>query len=401
MLRAALRKDSPLSVYGRIATHEPENVLRTTLKPPQRAIIATSIETVSTPALLLDLDVLESNLQQMADLAKQHRVALRPHAKAHKCVAIAEAQITRGAIGICCQKLSEAYPFAAAGINNILISNQFVGVDKAAMAVELARYVDLTVCVDHPAQITSLGSAAEQAGEHITVLPEVDIGQGRCGVTNPDDLMNLITNIAQYDKLHFGGIQAYHGGAQHIASWSERKAAAQRASDATAAYVRHLDTRGIRCPIITGSGTGCAEFDAESGVYTELQPGSYAFMDKHYGSLEWKGALQLQNSLFIASTIMSTARHGRAVCDVGLKGLAVDSGMPVVHAPHSLRYIAANDEHGILEILNEDRLDRIGMKIMLIPGHCDPTVNLYDHFVCFRNGKVERLWPVDARGLSQ
>jgi D-serine deaminase-like pyridoxal phosphate-dependent protein len=351
--------------------------------------------------MLLDLDAFESNLQGMADWAARHKVELRPHAKAHKSVAIAEAQIARGAIGICCQKLSEAYPFAAAGVRNILISNQFVGADKVAMAIELSRYIDLTVCVDHPAQITALGEAAKASGNRLTVLPEVDIGQGRCGVSTPDDLMHLVSSIAAYDMLHFGGIQAYHGGAQHNASWNDRKAAAQRAADATAAYVRYLDTRGVRCATVTGSGTGCAEFDAASGVYTELQPGSYAFMDKHYGSLEWHGDLQFQNALFIATTIMSTAREGRAVCDVGLKGLAVDSGMPMVHAPHTLQYIAANDEHGILEILNVDRHDRLGERILLIPGHCDPTVNLYDQFIGFRKNVVECIWKVDARGLSQ
>jgi D-threonine aldolase len=362
------------------------------------------LEQVGTPALLLDLDAFESNLQSMAKLAQGHHVALRPHAKAHKSVAIANVQMGHGAIGICCQKLSEAYPFAAAGIKNILISNQFVGADKVAMAIELAKHVNLSVCVDHPVQIKSLGLAAEEARVRITVLPEVDIGQGRCGVTNPDDLMALIDCITQYGALHFGGIQAYHGGAQHIASWHERKEAAQRAADTAAAYVGHLDVRGIRCKTVTGSGTGTAEFDAASGVYTELQPGSYAFMDRHYGSLEWQGKLQLQHSLFIASTIMSTAHQGRAVCDVGLKGLSVDSGMPAVHATGgtpSLHYIAANDEHGILEIKEGSIHDRLGDRIMLIPGHCDPTVNLYSQLVGFRKDVVECIWDIDARGLSQ
>ena len=371
------------------------------LTPPRTATVGMPRESVATPALLLDLDVFESNLQRMAELARRHKIALRPHAKAHKCVTIAQAQLSQGAVGICCQKLSEAYPFAAAGIDKILISNQFVGADKVAMAVELAKYVNLSVCVDHPMQIAALGAATKEAGTHITVLPEVDIGQNRCGVTHPDALMQLVEHIAQCDALRFGGIQAYHGGAQHIAPWSERVCAAQRAADAAAAYVRHLDTRGIRCTTVTGSGTGTAIFDAASGVYTELQPGSYIFMDRHYGSLAWENDLQLQNSLFILSTIMSTARQSHAVCDVGLKGLSIDSGMPLVHVPQDLQYLAANDEHGILDILNESKRDRLGEKIMLIPGHCDPTVNLYDQYVGIRNGKVACVWKIDARGLSQ
>ena len=374
------------------------------LSLPPVATVGDSVELVSTPALLLDLDTFESNLRQMAALAQTHKVALRPHAKAHKSVAIARAQIASGAVGICCQKLSEAYPFATAGIKSIHVSNQFVGMDKVAMAVALAAHVDLSVCVDHPAQIAVLGVAARQAGVRISVLPEVNIGQGRCGVNSTADLLTLIDGIAQHDALRFSGLQAYHGGAQHIDSWAERRQIAQRSADSTAAYVKHLEARGIRCDVVTGSGTGTAEFDASSDIYTELQPGSYIFMDRHYASLEWQGALKLQHSLFIASTIMSTARAGHAVCDVGLKSVAVDSGMPVVSArlgEPSLLYAAANDEHGILEILHGDERDRLGEKILLIPGHCDPTVNLYRKIVGFRNGIVESVWEIEASGLSR
>lgn len=368
---------------------------------PEIACAGMPLEQVGTPALLLELDAFESNLRQMAEWAKSHNVALRPHAKAHKCVAIAQAQVAQGAVGICCQKLSEAYPFAQAGIKNILISNQFVGADKVAMAVELARHVDLSVCVDHPAQVAAIGAAARQAGVHITVLPEVDVGQGRCGVTSTDELLRLTADIASHDALRFGGLQAYHGGAQHLAAWDERKQAAQRTTEATAAYVRDLEKRGIRCATVTGAGTGTAEFDAASGVFTELQPGSYIFMDRHYGSLEWAGALQWRHSLFIAASIMSTAKRGRAVCDVGLKCVAVDSGMPVVHAPRDLNYIAANDEHGILEVTRDEDRDRLGERVMLIPSHCDPTVNLYDQLIGFRGNVVESVWKIEARGLSR
>ena len=370
------------------------------LNCPVAATIGMPIELAGTPSLLLDLDAFEVNLRTMADWSQRHGVALRPHAKAHKSVAVAQAQLAHGAIGICCQKLSEAYPFAAAGVKNILISNQFVGADKTAMAIELARHVTLSVCVDHPAQVAALGQAATEAGVRITVLPEVDVGQGRCGVDTPDGLLRLIDAIGQYPALIFGGIQAYNGGAQHIEDWNERKAAAARTADRTAAHVRALDLRGIACTTVTGAGTGSVEFDATAGIYTELQPGSYIFLDRHYGSLAWQGALRWQHSLFIAATIMSTAKQGRAVCDVGLKGVAVDSGLPVVHAPADLQYIAANDEHGILELTTPDTRDRLGDRILLIPGHCDPTVNLYDRYLGFRNGTVEAIWDIEARGLS-
>ncbi len=374
------------------------------LKLPPIAKIGDSLDQVSSPALMIDLDAFDANIKKMADFSRQHKIAVRPHAKAHKSTAIARAQIANGAVGICCQKLSEAYPFALQGIDNIHISNQFVGADKIAMAVALARHVNLSICVDHVAQIVPRGKAAKQAGVRITVIPEVDVGHGRCGVSNADDLLGLLDVISRHDALTFGGLQAYHGGAQHVGDWDQRQIAARLSADVAAAYVKQLDARGVQCKVVTGGGTGSVEFDASSGVYTELQPGSYVFMDRSYGSNEWKGTMKFQHSLFIVSTIMSTARTGKVVCDVGLKGVAVDSGMPLVasqkHAS-SLRYIAANDEHGILEVLDDDVRDRLGERLLLIPGHCDPTANLYNQYVGFRGNTVECLWDIDARGLSQ
>lgn len=372
------------------------------LQVPPIARIGDPIDQVATPALMLELDAFEANLGTMAAFARQHHVALRPHAKAHKSVTIAHTQLAHGAIGICCQKLSEAYPFAAAGIRNIFISNEFVGADKIAMAIELASHTELSVCVDHASQVLALGTAAQHAGVSIAVLPEVDVGQGRCGVTSSDTLLALIDEIARFDSLRFAGIQAYHGAMQHVASRPERQSLARQTADRTASFVTALDARGISCSIITGGGTGSVEFDATSGVYTEIQPGSYAFMDRHYGSLEWTDNLRMQNSLFIASTIMSTARSGRAVCDVGLKAVAVDSGMPVMHVSQDeppLRYLAANDEHGILEIVDGNLHNWLGEKILLVPGHCDPTFNLYRQIVGFRNGIVECVWDIEASGL--
>lgn len=375
------------------------------LELPPFASIDDPLERVGTPALLIDLDAFESNVSQMAALARKHGVALRPHAKAHKSVAIAKAQIEAGAVGICCQKLSEAYPFAAAGIRDIFVSNEFVGDDKVRMAVELARHTNLSVCVDHPAQVSALGTAARKAGVGIVVIPEVDVGQGRCGVTDIEDLLGLIDLIARHDSLKFGGIQAYHGGIQHRVPWEERRDAARRSADRAGHYVQQLEARGVKCAVVTGGGTGTAEFDAASGVFTEIQPGSYIFMDAQYGANSWQGEFQPRHSLFIASTVMSTARQGRVVCDVGLKGVAVDSGLPVISRSRShekMKFIAANDEHGIIELQQPDAgRDRLGEKIYLVPGHCDPTCNLYSQYVAYRKGRVEALWDIEAQGLSR
>lgn len=377
------------------------------LHVPPVAVPGQKITDIQTPALLIDLDAFDDNVRQMANVARLHGVALRPHAKAHKCSAVALAQQASGAVGICCQKLSEAYPFVNAGIHDIHISNQFVGPPKIAMAVELARHARLSVCVDHPEQVTQLGVAAAEAGVIITVLPEIDIGQGRCGVGSDEALLALYQKINHYPSLCFGGLQAYHGGIQHVCGWGSRKRYASHAATTTAHYVDFLAGHGISCPVVTGGGTGTAEFDAASGVYTELQPGSYVFMDAHYGANNWEGSLRLRHSLFIASTIMSTAREGRAICDVGLKGVALDSGLPEVSSsPHASQfsYVGANDEHGILMMNRSNSMqpcpDPLGECLLLIPGHCDPTCNLYAQYVAVREGIVEHVWEIDARGLS-
>jgi D-serine deaminase-like pyridoxal phosphate-dependent protein len=371
------------------------------LVPPPVARPGDALGSINTPALVLDLDAFEFNLRQMADLARRHGVALRPHAKAHKCVAIAQAQMALGAVGLCCQKLSEAYPFANAGIRDLLISNEFVGPHKTAMAVELAGACDLSVCVDHVEQIHALGTAADTAGVRLRVLTEIDIGQTRCGVTSQDDLLVLVEAINRYPSLRFEGLQAFNGKIQHEAAFGPRKSAAMVAIDLVASYLRCLEARGIAVETVTGGGTGTAEFDVTSGVYTEIQPGSYVIMDRHYGASEWSGAVTPRHSLKVATTVMSTHPSGRAVLDVGLKGLTLDSGLPALSgvATEQAQVMRVNDEHSVIE--GQPGLFQLGDQVMVIPGHCDPTVNLYDEIVGIRNGVVESVWPVDARGLSR
>jgi D-serine deaminase-like pyridoxal phosphate-dependent protein len=381
-----------------------------TLIPPPAARVGDPLTSVATPSLMIDIDAFEANLSTMAAFAARHGVALRPHAKAHKSSEIARRQAGAGAVGVCCQKLSEAYPFAAAGIRSIHVSNEFVGADKLAMAIELASHVHLSVCVDALPQVLALGVAAADAGVTIDVLPEVDAGQHRCGVTREDALLELVDGISAQRALRFAGIQAYHGGIQHVVDWDARKAAAGRAADIAAGYVQALEARGVRCGVVTGGGTGTVEFDAASGVFTELQPGSYLFMDGDYGGIGWNGELRWRHSLFVVSTVMSATRPGMAVCDVGLKGLAVDSGLPRSvswldgRVGPILNYLAANDEHGMLQASDMQEGDlsaHVGSRLLLPPGHCDPTVNLYDEYVCYRGERVSDVWPVDARGLSR
>lgn len=378
---------------------------------------------IDTPSLVLDLDAFERNLARMQQAADKAGVALRPHAKAHKCPDVSLAQIARGAVGVCCQKVSEALPFVRAGVTDIHISNQIAGPAKAALLAELARHARLSVCVDDPAQIEALAAETRAAGTRLDVLVELDVGQHRCGVADADGVLRLVERLKRCNTLTFRGLQAYHGGIQHVRQFASRRDAAAHAAAFTGEVVARLAAAGVACDIVTGGGTGSVAFDLASGVYTEIQPGSYVFMDADYGSLDGDNAggdgstdgsgLGFEHSLLIATTVMSRAVAGQAVLDAGLKSMAVDSGLPWIWQQEQqeergrrstqLAYIAANDEHGLVRPLDgaDDALPPLGARVMLVPGHCDPTLNLYDELVGIRAGVVECLWPVSARGHSR
>jgi D-threonine aldolase len=370
---------------------------------PPAAVHGMPLDSVDTPALLLDLDAFERNLDRMQAAADAAGVQLRPHAKAHKCPAVALEQRARGAVGICCQKASEALPFLRAGITDIHISNQLASPDKAVM---LARWAAagarISACVDELSQIVALGNAAATSGSRLGVLVEIDIGQHRCGVPDADAVLHLLDAIARYPGLAFEGLQAYHGGVQHLRHQSERRSRSLQAAEQAASVRIALEQRGVRCTRVTGGGTGSVEFDLESGVYTEVQPGSYAFMDRDYADNESHGKLRFEHALFVASRVMSTAVAGQVVVDAGLKSLAVDSGLPTIrHPADQLRYAQANDEHGIVGPIDGARLPAQGTLLQLIPGHCDPTFNLHDELVGFRGDTVQCIWKIAARGLSR
>ncbi|QNM94685.1 DSD1 family PLP-dependent enzyme [Chitinimonas koreensis] len=374
------------------------------LPPPARP--GDPLSAIDTPALLVELDAFERNLARMQARADAAGVALRPHAKAHKCPAIAQAQLRQGAVGICCQKVSEALPFVLAGVPDILVSNEIAGPAKAALLARMALHARMSVCVDHAGQIAALAATTAEAGSRLDVLVEVDIGQERCGVADAPAVLRLLEALAAHPQLRFKGLQAYHGAIQHLRGHAERAAAAARAAERTAAVLAELQRAGVRCEVVTGGGTGSVEFDLASGVYTEVQPGSYPFMDADYGSSEYGDALRFEHSLFLASTVMSCGNGERIVLDAGLKSLAVDSGLPRVwddgRESGSLVYAAANDEHGIVRSREAGQpRPALGSMLLLVPGHCDPTLNLHDELVAVRAGRVEAIWPIAARGLSR
>lgn len=363
-----------------------------------------ALHEIDTPALLLDLDAFERNLDRMQAAVAAAGLKLRPHAKAHKCPQIALRQVTRGAVGVCCQKVSEALPFIEAGVRDIHISNEIGSPQKARLLARLARHATVSACVDDALQLQWLREALALEDARMTLLVEVDIGQGRCGVADEAACVSLAEAIAGDARFAFGGVQAYHGAVQHARGWNERRDAALRAAARAAGFVAALERAGLGCGVVTGGGTGSVAFDLESGVYTEVQPGSYVFMDGDYGRNEWQdgqAGLRFEQSLFLASAVMSNAAAGRVVLDAGLKSVAVDSGLPELHDAAGMHYVAANDEHGIVTLDDGVAQPALGDLLLLVPGHCDPTLNLHDELVGFRNARVESVWPIAARGLSR
>jgi 3-hydroxy-D-aspartate aldolase len=371
----------------------------TTIHPPP-AEIGASLAGVDTPALLLDLDAFERNLDVLHATLAGLPVRVRPHAKAHKCAEIARQQLARGATGICCQKVSEAEAFVRSGIENIVVVNEIVGESKLARLARLARTARIGVAVDDHRNVDDVDRAAREAGVTLDVLVEVDVGLNRCGVEPGAPAVALARRVAGKSHLRFAGLQAYQGRAQQVRRFDDRRAAAAAAADSVKMTLGLLGEAGLSAATVTGGGTGTYQFDAASGVYNEVQPGSYVFMDADYGgNLDEDGqpVRSFAQSLFVLTTVMSHPHPHRAVVDAGLKAHSVDAGMPLVHAVPGARYTRASDEHGVLELDRPGAL-AIGQAIRLIPGHCDPTVNLHDWLVCIRGDRVEAVWPVTARG---
>ncbi len=357
------------------------------------------LSAVDTPALVVDLDVFEHNLDLMADVVRGSGLALRPHAKSHKCPDIAKAQIVRGAIGICCQKVDEAAAFVAAGIANVLVTNEVVTPGKILRLAALAQSATVGVLVDNAAVLEDLSAAAVMAGGTLHIYVEVDVGAHRCGVPSGEAVVALARAAEALPGLGFRGIHAYQGAAQHLRAPEERILAIAEASALALKSKQLLERAGIACPVVTGAGTGTWQLERDSGIYTELQPGSYIFMDADYG----RNALApdqhaFEQSLYVLASVMSTPTPERAIVDAGLKALAFDSGLPLVHAARGLDYVRAADEHGVLQVDPALAKPQLGDRVWLIPGHCDPTVNLYDWIVGMRGDRVECVWPVSARG---
>ncbi|MCB2129515.1 MAG: DSD1 family PLP-dependent enzyme [Rhodobacteraceae bacterium] len=360
---------------------------------------------IQTPCLILDLDALERNIRKMGDYAKAHGMRHRVHGKMHKSVDVAKLQERLGgSVGVCCQKVSEAEVFVRGGIKDVLVSNQVrdpAKIDRLAKLPKLGS--DIIVCVDDLENVGDLSAAAVRHGTELGVLVEIDVGAGRCGVSTSQDVVAIARAVEAAPGLSFKGIQAYQGAMQHLDSYEARKEKLDAAVDQVRDAVTALKSVGIEPELVSGGGTGSYYFESNSGVFNELQCGSYAFMDADYGRILDKDGNRIdrgewENALFILTQVMSHAKADKAVVDAGLKAQSVDSGLPVVFGRDDVKYVKCSDEHGI--VADPEGVLKVGDKLRLVPGHCDPTANVHDWYVGVRRGKVETVWPVSARGKA-
>ena len=360
---------------------------------------------MQTPALVIDLDAMERNIARMAEHAHQHAIALRPHAKTHKCVEIAKRQLAAGALGICVAKLGEAEALADGGIESLLITSPVATERGIARLMALnARLPELMAVCDNAHSADQLAAAARDSAKPLKVLVDIDPGMGRTGVAFGDAAIALVERIAGSDDLEYAGLQCYAGNLQHLESRNERRDASLSVMKQLANLRDALAVRGLAPNILTGGGTGTFDIDPDARTLSELQVGSYVFMDRQYNEVWQKpgGRAPFETSLFVQTTVISANRDRLATTDAGFKAFATDAGLPQIAsgAPQGASYFFFGDEQG--GVLYDSGLRRLkpGDVLTCIVPHCDPTVNLYDCCHAVRGEVLEAIWRIEARGRS-
>lgn len=356
---------------------------------------------LATPALVVDLDALDRNIAAMAGFAKKAKLDLRPHAKTHKCATLARKQIAAGAVGVCCAKLGEAEALADAGIANILITSPVVGVMGVERLAGLAgRCKGLMAAVDNPEAVDALIAK----GARLTLVVDIDPGIHRTGVADPDAALALARKIEQAPNLSFAGVQFYCGSQQHIEDFAARREAIEERTADLRDIIRKLTDAGLAPGIVTGGGTGTHRIDAELGVFTELQVGSYVFMDRQYNDCDLTGAgdAPFETSLMVDARVISANQATMATVDAGFKAFATEAGSPTVlaGAADGAKYYFMGDEHGCVIPPAGEAPPKLGEIVTFAAPHCDPTVNLYDAYHLVRGDTLVAIWPIEARGRS-
>ena len=366
------------------------------------------IAEIATPALLVDEDAVERNLRKMADFAASRSIGLRPHTKTHKSPFLARRQIDLGAVGVCAAKVSEAEVLISAGIRAVLITSPVVTPEKIERVVSLAAHSDcLQIVVDQADGAGALDRAARDKGITIGVLVDLDPGIRRTGVAPGEPALRLVEAVLEMPALRFDGLQAYAGHVMHVTGWAERRTRSQEALAACIETKHLVEGAGHEVAIFTGGGTGTFDIDCGSdtdrGELTDLQVGSYLFMDVEYrqtGGPDGDVFDAFEPALFVLATAISQPVPELITVDAGYKSLATDTVEPQMRSHPGISYNWAGDEHGILKLDDPPGL-RLGDKAEIVVPHCDPTVNLYDYYHPYRDGKVTELWPISGRGKSQ
>ena len=364
---------------------------------PYEPKVGMSIEELDTPVLLLDLDAFQRNVNKMAAFFADKTAGLRPHSKTHKCPEVARRQLAAGAVGITCSKVSEAEVMADAGVSAILIANQVVGAIKIDRLTDLAARCDLMVAVDNAGNVQELSTACCSKGVTLGVLVEVDIGMQRCGVRSGEDALALARVVAQAPGLEFMGLQGYEGHLVHKPDPDERAAGVRKALGLLQATQVLIEMNGIPVPTISGGGTGTYDLSGTLPPMTEIQVGSYVFMDAKYIQVR----PEFENSLTVLSTVLSRPVPERIVTDAGLKVMPPDFGWPKLLG-YAAEIAGLSEEHAKLVAAEPASVAlQPGDRVQFIPSHCCTTVNLQDRLYVIQDGVLVDIWPVAARGCSQ
>ena len=364
-----------------------------------------AIEDLQTPALIIDLDQFESNLNRMQSYLDGEGIALRAHTKMHKSPVIAKQQIAHGARGVCAAKVSEAEIMCAAGIEDVLVTSPLASEDKLRRFINLqCRHSGVKLVVDDELAVTQLNAMAAAEGIEVHVFVDIDPGMGRTGIAAGEPAMNLVQRVGNASHLVFAGLQMYAGNCMHIEGFEERRAKYLKVMEKGQEPVQMLDAAGIEVPIFSGGGTGTYNIESGLSLINELQAGSYAFMDIEYRDIGGVGSEQFLDfpiSLFVLVTAISQPQKRLITVDAGFKSLASDKMAPQFRDLEGVVYHWGGDEHGIIQLDNPSREIGLGNKLTVLTPHCDPTVNLHDFYFPYRDGVVSEIWPVSARGFSQ
>ncbi len=366
-----------------------------------------SLWDLPTPALVIDEEAMESNLNKMASFYEGKKAKLRPHTKTHKCPILAKKQIAKGAVGVCCAKTSEAEVMVEAGVENVLITSPVVTREKIERVVALAmKSPGVAIVVDQERNVRDFDDAARAAGTRLPVLIDLNVGSDRTGISMGKPALALAEAIAKSSSLRFQGLQAYAGHIMHQRGFEYRRHNSEATMGRAVEFRRSLERAGFDVPILTGGGTGTYNIDSEIDGITDVQVGSYLFMDVNYRNVGGKNGPIYDDflpSLLVLATAISQPAQGRITIDAGYKAFATDQEPPDPLSLPGVSYRWAGDEHGVLEFRDPrgPAEVKLGDKVLLIASHCDPTVNLYDHYYPFRNERVEEMWPISARGRSQ